>query len=121
MADEERHSRAEEATVITDRDQLARREAYNTLRQYLKIEEMVGYFLDPEHPFKLRPSHIASLHREALEGISASAGLSVSAVASTLLRRRLRCRSGSKNSVTMSTRGGVRSSLFIWPLMRCGD
>lgn len=75
MADEERHSRAEEATVITDRDQLARREAYNTLRQYLKIEEIVGYFLDPEHPFKLRPSHIASLHREALEGISASAGL----------------------------------------------
>ncbi len=75
MPDEERYSRAAEATVITDPDRLARLEVYNTLRQYSKIEEMVGYFLDPERPFKLRPSHIATLHREALQSISASAGL----------------------------------------------
>ncbi len=75
MPDEERHSHAAEATVISDPDQLARLEVYNTLRQYSKIEEMVGYFLDPERPFKLRPSHISTLHREALWGISASAGL----------------------------------------------
>ena len=36
---------------------------------------MVDYFLDPERPFKLRPSHIATLHREALQGISPLAGL----------------------------------------------
>lgn len=61
--------------MVTDPEQLARLEIYNTVRQYLKIEEMVGYFLDPERPFKLRPSHIATLHREALQGISGSAGL----------------------------------------------
>lgn len=75
MSGETRHSRAEVAEVVTDPDELARLEAYNTLQQYLKIEEMVGYFLDPDRPFKLRPSHIATLHRSALEGISATAGL----------------------------------------------
>ena len=54
MPDETRHSRAEEALVVIDPDQLARLEVFNTVQQYLKIEEMVGYFLDPEHPFKLR-------------------------------------------------------------------
>lgn len=75
MADETRHSRALEPEIVTDPDQLARLEVYNTVQQYLKIEEMVGYFLDPDHPFKLRPSHILTLHRAALEGISATAGV----------------------------------------------
>lgn len=75
MPDETRHSRAEEVEVTADPDQLARLEIYNTVRQYLKIEEMVGYFLDPDRPFKLRPSHILTMHRAALEGISATAGV----------------------------------------------
>jgi len=75
MPDETRHSRAEEALVVIDPDQLARLEVFNTVQQYLKIEEMVGYFLDPEHPFKLRPSHILTLHRAALEGITGLAGV----------------------------------------------
>lgn len=75
MADETRHSRALEPTVVSDPDQLARLEVFNTVQQYLKIEEMVGYFLDPDRPFKLRPSHILTLHRAALDGISASAGV----------------------------------------------
>ncbi len=36
---------------------------------------MVGHFLDPDRPFKLRPSHILSLHRAALDGISSTAGV----------------------------------------------
>ena len=74
MANEARHSRAYEPEIVTDPIELAQLEAYNTVRQYLKLEEMIGYFLDPEHPFKLRPSHILTLNRSALEGISAAAG-----------------------------------------------
>jgi Fic family protein len=75
MADEIRHSQAHEPIVVSDPEELARLEVFNTVQQYLKIEEMVGYFLDPDRPFKLRPSHILTLHREALNGISASAGV----------------------------------------------
>lgn len=75
MPEEIRHSRAQEPVVVTDPDELARLEAFNTARQYLRIEEMVGYFLEPDHSFKLRPSHILTLHRAALEGISATAGV----------------------------------------------
>jgi hypothetical protein len=75
MADEIRHSRALEPELVRDADELARREAFNTAQQYLKTEEMVGYFLEADRPFKLRPSHILTLHRAALEGISATAGV----------------------------------------------
>lgn len=75
MSENTRHSKAEEVEISADPTELARLEAYNVLKQYRKIEEMVGYFLDPEHPFKLRPSHILTLHRAALEGISATAGV----------------------------------------------
>ena len=74
MADDTRHSHALEPQIVTDQEDLARMEAYNTLRQHLKLEEMIGYFLDPDRPFKLRPSHILTLHRAALDGISAAAG-----------------------------------------------
>ncbi|HEV2577915.1 MAG TPA: Fic family protein [Acidobacteriaceae bacterium] len=75
MADDTRHSKAQEVEIARDPDDLARLESYNTIKQYRKIEEMVGYFIEPEHPFKLRPSHILTLHRAALEGISATAGV----------------------------------------------
>ena len=75
MAENERHSKAEEAQILSDPLELAKAESYNVVRQYRKISEMVEYFLDLEHPFKLRPSHISTLHREALRGISPLAGL----------------------------------------------
>ena len=46
MPDDTRHSRALESQIVTDPEDLARLEAYNTLRQYLKLEEMIGYFPD---------------------------------------------------------------------------
>lgn len=70
----ERHSRAFDAELITDPDELARTEARNGLRQFDQVVQMIEYFLDPERPFKFRPSHLLSLHRTALEGISAYAG-----------------------------------------------
>ena len=74
MADETRHSRALDAQIITDPDELARKESFNVIEQYRAVTEMVESFLAPERPFKLRPSHLLHLHRVALDGISAYAG-----------------------------------------------
>ena len=71
----ERHSKALEVDLITDPDERARQEARNGLRQFDEVVEQVEYWLHPERPFKLRPSAILSLHRRALEGISAFAGV----------------------------------------------
>lgn len=75
MDDTRRHSRAYDAEIVTDPDELARREALNGLRQFDTVIRMVEGFLDPERqPFKFRPSHLLGLHREALAGISSYAG-----------------------------------------------
>ncbi len=71
---EDRHSKALEAELVADPSELAKREARNGLRQFDAVVEMIGNFLDPERPFKLRPSHLLHLHRIALDGNSAYAG-----------------------------------------------
>jgi len=50
------------------------REVSNGFRQFDKCLELVAYYLDPERPFRLRPSLIDELQREAVEGIEESAG-----------------------------------------------
>ena len=77
MNDEpERHSRAIEVDLITDPAERTRQEARNGLRQFDEVIEQIQYSLQPERqPFRLRPSVILSLHRKALEGISAFAGV----------------------------------------------
>jgi Fic family protein len=70
----DRHSRALEPEIITDPVTKAAAEAANGLRQYDYAEQSVYQALQ-RHPFKLRPSLIYSFHREALQGISAYAGL----------------------------------------------
>ncbi|MGH9668777.1 MAG: Fic family protein [Terriglobales bacterium] len=72
--EEDRHSRAFEADLITDPAERAKAEARNGLRQYDTVIEMVDYWLQPGRPFKLRLSAILHLHRIALEGISSYAG-----------------------------------------------
>lgn len=74
MTAETRHSRAEEAEIIKDPDVLARQEAQNGLKQFQAVVEMVETFLQPERPFKFRPSHLLHLHRVALMGITSYAG-----------------------------------------------
>lgn len=75
MSDQTRHSRAFDAEIITDPEERARREALNGLRQFDVVVRMVESFLDPQRqPFRLRPSHLLDLHREALAGISIYAG-----------------------------------------------
>jgi|SRR6187402_122089 len=75
MSDPTRHSKALDAEIISDPDKLARQEAFNVLRQFQTVIEMVESFLDPDRqPFRFRPSHLLQLHRAALNGISSYAG-----------------------------------------------
>lgn len=69
-----RHSTASEAEIITDPLQRAQLEGENGVRQFRTVIEMVQAFLDPDRPFKFRPSHVQTLHRAALLGLSGYAG-----------------------------------------------
>ena len=71
---DERHSRAEEPTLVRDADALAELEVKNQLRQFDSVREQIDLGLDPDRPFRLRPSAILQLHRVALEGITSYAG-----------------------------------------------
>lgn len=76
MADEEqdRHSKALEAEIVSDPYEQAKIEARNGVRQFDAVTEMIECFSDPERKFKLRPSHLLHLQRIALEGLSGYAG-----------------------------------------------
>src|SRR4051812_5175891 len=70
---EERHSRALEPEIISDPRVRAEAEGLNGLRQYDVAVQIVLEAIE-RHAFKLRPSTILMLHREALKGISSYAG-----------------------------------------------
>jgi Fic family protein len=74
MTDEVRHSQALEAELIRDPELCAVQEVQNGLKQFQIVVEMVEQFLEPDRPFKFRPSHLLTLHRAALLGISSYAG-----------------------------------------------
>jgi len=74
MSDEDRHSKAEDAHLITDEQARAEREALNGLRQFSVVTDMVADFTQRDKKFQLRMSMILTLHRCALEGISSYAG-----------------------------------------------
>jgi len=72
---DDRHSIAETAFLLTDPDEIARREAENGLRQFdLALEIIRSFVKDPDRPFKLRSSIILNLHKAALEGLHLLAG-----------------------------------------------
>lgn len=70
---QQRHSRAHDAEVIADPVKLAEAEALNGLRQYDYGIGVIQSAIDRK-AFRLRPSIILSVQREALAGISAYAG-----------------------------------------------
>src|SRR6516162_7466175 len=72
--DQIRHSKALEAEIVSDPDEQARVEAANGVRQFDAIAEMIEYFSDPQKKFGLRPSHLLTLQRIALDGLSSYAG-----------------------------------------------
>lgn len=69
-----RNTRALEPAVITDPEELARAEARNGLRQFDAVLALAQSSIE-RGSFKLRPSHITSLHREAMHGLTAYAGI----------------------------------------------
>lgn len=69
-----RDSRAEEVELISDPVLKAEAEARNGLRQYDLGMKMVHQAIERGGAYKLRLSHILSLQREALSGISQFAG-----------------------------------------------
>jgi Fic family protein len=72
---EDRHSRAEDAQLLSDLDEIARCEAENGLRQFnLAIEIIATHVKDKERPFKLRHGPILQLHKAALDGLHRLAG-----------------------------------------------
>ncbi len=71
----DRHSIAETAPVLTDADEIARREAENGIRQFdLALEIIRAHVKDDERPFRLRSSIILRLHKAALDGLHPLAG-----------------------------------------------
>ena len=70
----ERHSQAQTADIITDEEEKARREARNALKQFDTVTKLIEEWRQPDRTFKLRPSILLQLHRDALDGIDAYAG-----------------------------------------------
>lgn len=73
--DSQRHSEPLEVDLISDPAERAKQEARNGLRQFDEVIEQTEYWLHPDRPFRPRPSAVLTLHRRALEGISAFAGV----------------------------------------------
>jgi Fic family protein len=61
--------------LITDEDEIAKREAENGIRQFnLAVEIIRTHVKDVERPFRLRSSYICQLNHFALDGIHIFAG-----------------------------------------------
>lgn len=74
MSDSERHSHASGVELISDPVLRAEREVQNGLKQFQTVVEMIQYHLDPERPFRFRPSQLQTLQRVALAGLDSYAG-----------------------------------------------
>ena len=74
MADEQRHSIAAEPSLLSDPDDIARRESENAVAQFDRMLELVDDVARGARPFRLRTSMILDLHRIALDGLSPYAG-----------------------------------------------
>jgi Fic family protein len=73
--DDDRHSEAEEPSLIADPDERARVEAANGLKQYDDVVAFVQQWTMPGRKFRLRLSMIYDLQRTALKGLTNYAGM----------------------------------------------
>jgi len=74
MSEEQRHSIAAEPSLLSDPDEIARKESENAVAQFDRMLELVDYVARGERPFRLRTSMILDLHRIALWELSPYAG-----------------------------------------------
>lgn len=72
--DNQRHSEAEEASLVEDETERAELEAANAIRQFDAVLDYIDLVERDGRPFKLRNSIIQHLHQLALEGLSRYAG-----------------------------------------------
>jgi len=73
--DETRHSKADIPKLLTDEDDIAAREAANGLIQFDAVASEIITAIERGTNYKLRPSIILALHKFALDGMDAYAGL----------------------------------------------
>lgn len=71
---DQRHSKADEPSLVLDEETRAVREAENAIRQIDMVMSVIDGIERDERPFRLRVSMILTLHRIALEGLSRYAG-----------------------------------------------
>lgn len=71
---DERHSKAEQAHLITDPIEEARRESENAVAQFDRVLDLIDAVVRDGRPFRLRTSIVLDLHRIALDGLSPYAG-----------------------------------------------
>lgn len=71
---DDRHSEADEPSLISDEGERAEREALNAVAQFDRVLDLVDEIERGGRPFRLRVSMIQELHRLALDGLSAYAG-----------------------------------------------
>lgn len=72
---EDRHSKTQQTHLITDPEELARKEVENAHRQFGYAIELIREFIrDSDRPFRLRPYHLLKLNALTLEGIHPLAG-----------------------------------------------
>jgi Fic family protein len=75
VSEDDRHSEAEEPSLVADPDERAKVEAANGLKQYDHVVELVQEWTMPGRAFKLRLSMIYALQRTALLGLTNYAGM----------------------------------------------
>ena len=73
--EEERKSRPLLTELLTDPDEIARREARNALLQFDAVIQLVDEALAAPQSFRLRPSTASDLNRLAIEGINQYPGV----------------------------------------------
>lgn len=71
---DDRHSEAEQVSLVDDPIEEARRESANAVAQFDRVIELIEDVTRGQRPFKVRPSIILDLHRIALDGLSPYAG-----------------------------------------------
>ena len=74
LESKKRESVGAEPDLLTDPEEIAKREAENAVRQFDAVLDLIDQVARDGLPFKLRPSTILGLHKLELDGLSRFAG-----------------------------------------------
>lgn len=74
MGKGDRYSQADIPQILTDKVEIAEREAANGLRQYDALRSEIISAIERDQTYRLRPSTILGLHKIALDGLDRYAG-----------------------------------------------